>query len=424
MKANYIKYLSSKFCASKGMSLIMKNKKRFVLFSVVLATVMFYGIFILFFRTSLTVYSADRFYDPGQEHGFASQDGVYHTEGSGFLYFFDYNTQQDVIVCNKPNCPHKTWNSDTLDEQRCNAYLNGSSSGFVYDDSLYILNVNMPQQNVAIIRSGLDRTGRREIAKFDCYLILPYLVRDQFLYMTGQFMCMEKDDDGMEIPSGEFESWLFQLDLRTGAVNILTERRKHYNGGLFIIGYYGDKIYCKEEFFEVKFDGTNFEEAKRQVVFYTYDVSTSLFEPLFNSLGRHAFEDACLYGNKMIGTESFDLEWNNNSYVFRNTQVTICDLDTGEIRQLATVHRFICCVDGKIFYALEREKDEYYFYDIESGIITELSQMTMDNIHIRGDYGNYLCVIKTDTITRIGKIYMILKEDFYKGRDKYIPLVF
>ena len=129
-----------------------------------------------------------QYYDTILYQGFASGDGIYHQNSTGFLYFFDYRTRQDVIVCNKPNCTHSIWYENTPDEQRCNAYLPSAlgGAGFVAEDFLYLFNVDLNTQTASLVRSGLDRTSEKEIARFENNIISPFVVDGQYLYLSDR----------------------------------------------------------------------------------------------------------------------------------------------------------------------------------------------------------------------------------------------
>lgn len=50
-----------------------------------------------------------------------SNDGIYYIIGD-YLYFYGFESQKMVILCNKPNCKHNL-ETDQMIGQECNAYL-------------------------------------------------------------------------------------------------------------------------------------------------------------------------------------------------------------------------------------------------------------------------------------------------------------
>ncbi|MBD5550792.1 MAG: hypothetical protein HDQ96_06380 [Lachnospiraceae bacterium] len=402
----------------------MKDKRRkirlFVSVAILLFLVITIGSYVLY-RKSAQVTGADaQYYDTMQNAGFASDDGIYHTNSTGFLYFFDYHTKQDVIVCNKPNCTHKAWYQDTPDEQRCNAYLPDAlgGCGFVLEDSLYMFNAVLATQTSSIVQSGLDRTGQKEIASFENTVILPFVVDGECLYMSGTAILTEKDEDGMESPTGENETWLFKLDLQTGEITNLTERKRAYSSDLYIVGFYNGKIYYRESYFEKKYDGKNYEEAKHQVDWYSYDISADKSEQIYED---QLFQEAYLYENKFISMFGKDGKSMENRY--EQFEIAVWDMDTGESQSIVTADKLLYYVDGKVFYVMEEEESQrYYYYDIEKGKTAEMNRGFMEYIHVWGAFGDYFLVTKDDPDTGIGDFFVILKKDFYNEKENYIPL--
>lgn len=410
----------------------MKNKKKnmrpFVLAAVLLVVAVLIGIYALYQKSGQAIGTSAQYYDPMVYMGFASEDGIYHQNSTGFLYFFDYHTGQDVIVCNKPNCTHKIWYEDTPDEQRCNGYLPDAlgGTGFVLDDSLYIFNVSLATQTTTIVRSGLDRTGQKEIASFENNVIRPFVVDGQFLYMSGCSILTEKDEDGMESPTGENEMWLFKVNLQTGEITSLTERKKAYSGDLYLVGFYDGKIYYKESCFKTKYDGTNYEEAGHQVDWYFYDIEEGKSERIYEN---QLFQDAYLYGDKLVSMSGKNVaaevyEKGSEERRYGQIEITVWDMDNGKSRPIVTADKLLDYIDGKVFYIIEDGKSQrYYYYDIEKEKTVEMNREFMQLCHIRGAFGDYLFVIKDNPDTGVGDYFAILKRDFYSERENYIPIM-
>ncbi len=409
----------------------MRDKKRsirfFVLAAILFCMVIFIGSYIFFQKTGHSVKENAQYYDPMMYMGFASEDGIYYKNSTGFLYFFDYQTTQDVIVCNKPNCTHNIWYDSTPDEQRCNAYLPNSlgGAGFVLEDSLYIFHEDLKTQTSSLIQSKPDRTSPKEIAGFENNVISPFVVDRQTLYLSGCAILMEKDEDGIEHPTGENETWIFQLDLETGKLTNLTERKKAYSSDLYIVGICNGKIYYKESYFETMYDGTNYEEANHRVDWYSYDISKGLTERIFEDA---YFQEAYLYHNKLAGifgkyTAEKGKEDTSVNDRYEQIEITVLDLDTGKRKSIVTADKLLDYIDGKVFYIMEEaERRRYYYYDIEKEKTMEMSREFMEHLHVRGDFGDYLMVIQDDPDTGIGEYFLIRKQDFYNEKENYLPI--
>lgn len=410
----------------------MKDKKqarRFLaLAAAFLAIVILSGGYIFYQKSGKGGGTDVQYHDTMLYMGFASEDGIYHLNSTGFLYFFDYATQKDVIVCNKPNCTHKIWYENTPDEQRCNAYLPDvlGGAGFVQEDALYLFNTDLNTQTGSLVRSGLDRTGVKEVASFENNIVSPFVVDGQFLYMSGCSILTEKDEDGMEAPSGENETWLFRVNLNTGETTNLTERKKAYSSDLYIVGYYNGRIYYKENLFETKYDGTNYEEAGHRVDWYFYDIEEGKSERIYED---EAFQDAYLYGDKLVSmygkgmaTEVYK-DGLSAQGRYSQIDISVWDLAGGKGQWVVTADKLLDYADGKVFYVIEETgKQRYFYYDIEEGETVEMDSGFMKRLHIRGSFGDYLLVIKDDTDTGFGDYFVIPKQDFYNGKENYIPI--
>lgn len=409
----------------------MKDKKKsirlFIFAAALLAVVITVGFYVVCRKSNQATGSTAQYHDPISYMGFASKDGIYYKNNTGFLSFFDYRTRQDVIVCNKPNCTHEIWYGDTPEEQRCNGYLQDTlgGAGFVLEDSLYIFKENLGTQTSSVIRSALDRTGQKEIASFENNIICPFVVDGQYLYMSGCAILTEKDEDGMESPTGENEIWLFKVNLQTGEITNLTERKRTYSSEMYIVGFYNGRIYYKENYFKMRYDGYNYEEAKHQVDWYCYDISTGQSERIYED---QSFQEAYLYQDKLAGIFGKDMEPQERKKASRESRykqidITVWDLDTGKSQHVITADKLLDYIDGKVFYVMEEgEKQRYFYYDIEKEKTVEMSSAFMEHLHIRGSFGDYLLVIRDDPDTGMGDYFVILKQDFYNEKENYIPI--
>lgn len=68
---------------------------------------------------------------------FSTDDGFYHTNNSGYLYFFDYESKKDVLVCSRANCKMETELKEDSE-----VYI-GSGTGFVCNNKLYVIIKNV-----------------------------------------------------------------------------------------------------------------------------------------------------------------------------------------------------------------------------------------------------------------------------------------
>lgn len=93
---------------------------------------------------------------------FSTDDGFYHTNNSGHLYFFDYETKKDVLTCSKVNC--------RMEAAANYGIINtggGDTDIFIYPgyqfkiaDAL-ITNFHLPESTLLMLVSALE--GQSEI---------------------------------------------------------------------------------------------------------------------------------------------------------------------------------------------------------------------------------------------------------------------
>ena len=46
----------------------------------------------------------------------STDQGFFYIDQEEFLQFYDYESGLNTIVCNKPNCEHKSWQGETPEE--------------------------------------------------------------------------------------------------------------------------------------------------------------------------------------------------------------------------------------------------------------------------------------------------------------------
>ncbi|MDR2670678.1 MAG: hypothetical protein LBC26_03025 [Oscillospiraceae bacterium] len=373
-----------------------------------------------------------RFYD--QSLGlmvFGSEDGLYYIGGSGFLYYYDYQAGENVVVCHKPNCTHDEWDDDTPDEQRCDAYLHGrgidvNSAGFVLDGQLYILGQNPVEHTLTLLRCSLDLSRQQQVVKLpDIDHVDSFWIQDGSLYTAGTTFILEKDENGFDVISGLTESWLYTLDLETGAVTELTERKKNWNSGLVMAGQAGDALYFAYGYFAEKFDGTNYAEAGERTEYYAYHLTDGRWEQIPTREDQIFFPYGYAVGDTLVGLPC-TAESIASGRTFVQCEMLLWQPDTGwrqgaETRAIESSVRFL---GSKMFYKVEEASGaRYYVYDIETDRVEPLDTQLMTGFYLRWEDDNYFFGFKDDPETGFGLPTLIRKDDFYAGREEYITLM-
>jgi len=351
--------------------------------------------------------------------GFATEKGFYHTDSREFLCFYDFSAQKDVYVCNRPNCKHDSTNSgNNSDTTRCNADLGWTmNTGFTINDRLYLIQVDPIEHLAVITQSDLDRSNQKKIVEFESDYIESFVEKDGVLYLAASSYIMEKDEDGMEAPSGEAETWLYGVDLSIGESKELTPRIKANNASLAIVGVDGNSLYCKNTYFKNPYDGSNFEEAQEQLKWYSFNMDTEKYEEIFS--GFSGAGNANISNGKLCGYEG--IEWQDGE--FGQYNVLLLDLKTSKSNLVASSQEEPQFAKGKVFFKNEEEgKTQYYIYDVVDGEQRTIPGSRVNDFIVSQEAGEYFYGFKIDSQTQESTMCLISKTDFFEGEAKYISL--
>ncbi|UWP58666.1 hypothetical protein [Ruminococcus gauvreauii] len=351
------------------------------------------------------------FYNQSMGLAIATDDGLYHVDSRNFLYFYDYKEKEDVQVCNKPNCTHETWQEDTPDEERCHSYLGeGLIGGFLSADQLYTIQIDPMLQQAVITSSAMDRSAQKKVAELTMDHLDTFAVKDGILYLAGISNELETDENGMQVPTGVVDTWIYSVDLDTGKQKELTPKQKGNNATLQVAGLNEDKLYCRGIFFEKPFDGLNFEEAGQRVTWYVYDIAAGTYEKTLEGAdgngGFYMAHNTLLYD---VGEN-----WGDNG--FERYAVYAADLASGEIKKCGESDQQPQYADGKAFLT---EGETYRYYEAETKKTRELQDSVLNAFYCWQTPGEYIHGV---TAGQNGQPCLITKKDFYNGNEVFIPL--
>ena len=388
------------------------KKKRIVIISV-LAVLVVTGITVAVMGGSVRKTNSKNtaFYNQTMGLAIATDDGLYHVDSRNFLYFYDYKEKEDVQVCNKPNCTHETWQEDTPDEERCHSYLgDGLIGGFLSAGQLYVIQIDPMLQQAVITSSAMDRSAQKKVAELTMDHLDTFVVKDGILYLAGTANELEADENGMQVPTGVVDTWVYSVDLDTGKQQEMTPKQKGNNATLQVAGLYGDQLYCREISFEKSFDGLNFEEAGQQVTWYVYDIAAGTYEKTLEGAdGNGGFY---MVGNTMLFDTGED--WGDNG--FELYAVYEADLTSGAIEKCGESDQQPQYADGKAFLS---QGETYRYYEAKTRETKELKDSVLNAFYCWQTPGEYIHGV---TAGQNGLPCLITKEDFYSGNEKFIPL--
>lgn len=339
---------------------------------------------------------------------FSNGEGFYYLNQENFLQFYDYKSNQNTIVCNKPNCEHKPWQEETPTEQRCNAYISSCHSLFTYGEKLYLVETAPKKETLRIVQSNLDRSSQSVFAALNSEYIGGYVIKDDKLYfatLTGQ---MEKDESGMPVQTGISEVTMCSLDMRDGRVEEMVAMEQHYNAQLSILGIEGNRIYCLYGYFEERFTGLNYEEAQARLRWYVFDVETREMKETFQELtdidiNLCKIADHGIYYGKWTDRDS------ETSDLYR------FDLETQENKKIVSDSHEFEIFDRKVI-AREHEGNQCILYDMDSGETRSMEQQERE-VSILGEYEDEFIVASYEG--GVATYGHMKKAQYYKGNTDF-----
>lgn len=344
--------------------------------------------------------------------GIESPTGFYHVDSEGFLYFFDYGVKQDAIVCTKPNCKHESWDENTLDEEKCAAYIKtnlGGVTGFVWDEKLYLFqrdDENIEEPGNFLIESELNRGEQKKIAKVPGMVIYSFAVKDGKVYVTGNKAELKKEN-GVTTQSSMTVSDLYEIELDSGEIRPLLQEQKHYNGSFEILGADSQKLYLIYSWFEKEFDGTNYEETNRQVHYYEYGLKTGEYKETFMNLDGWQVDKISVYGDRIFVV----LSPQGQRGTEENLSYAAAEYKDGVFEKIADCQEFPRMFSDCVIYKEKGGEDFQYFW-FEDRKPKKLKVKNLDEYYLM-DAGGWFYVEQNSDMS----YEMVKKEDFFEGKD-------
>ncbi len=184
-----------------------------------------------------------------------SQSGVL-TYYNSFLEFYDFKTNQAVILCDKPNCMHNT--------SECNAFKDFIANvAFFYQDSLYYF--SQDSLNIMCLYKA-DKNGMNErmiisdipVASMNDVL----LTKQGKLYFIASTNDIIEDEDGEVIEINQNGMSLVVVDLNKDTYTIPFTTHDIANGRfLSSLNCYDDEVYAIVTHYNMDITGYNVDQA-------------------------------------------------------------------------------------------------------------------------------------------------------------------
>lgn len=281
----------------------------------------------------------------------ASEDGYYYFDrfGDALLHFYDFANGHSVVLCNQPNCDHKSVD--------CNATVSGMEMLVqylqFYDGNLYLIGTtNGLSQDVSVWRVSADGTVRGLVGNvmtisnggsFHC------IIHRGYVYCT---LGTDEPENNREVP-------IYRLSLSgDGQAEVIHTFDKAHGAGAFLKAY-GNHLYINHVYY------TDREGNGYCGDLYRMDIHTGEMDYLTQTPGKPFVVD----GDRV--------------YYSGNEQVLTYDLNTGETSVLLD--------QGPVFLTLDADRlyvdNEFYIWlfaddDYTQRTVTVIDTNTLETLAV------------------------------------------
>ena len=335
-----------------------------------------------------------------------SNQGIYYIIGD-YLYFYDFETQKHVLLCNKPNCNHNL-ETDQFIGQECNAYLqNASFGGFVSPSQIIYNNgyIYMIQDSLDfqtgmlngqdIIRINKDGTNRTVILHTDESINKIFIHKNILYYKT---YATEYSNNKL---------YQFDLNSSSGTPKEVFENQ---------IGHLGS-VFCKDNYLYIATETyTDFESNEMYYgVYGRLNLDSNVFEILKEN---ETVNDSVINNFVLIDNDRIAYLHQNDTYVYNfNTKEEsyMCDEST----YINVTKNYIFISDSPIRTLDNGDKRIVSVYDKELNLVSSIELLEGMTATSRGAYNDQLFIKYDDpsedsSISRIYRFYVDNKQLKYE----------
>lgn len=355
------------------------------------------------------------------------------------IYYYDYETKQEVYLCNKPECQH-------LDETCTSFLMPGISYLYVYNDHIYIANMHGIRRNTLgewertgsrITRRNLDGSDDEEIFVADAGIELDFssfVFGDNNLYLkTYQAEKYELEKDTLMQVDKNMELYVINLESKESKKLINFDNKD-------IVGAEGRNIIIKSMIY--KEDPSMYLEKKD---FQTYDKIMREGTIGFSKLDIDTLKETTV----QISTyEDSGRYHDGKMYMAEEDGLYAFDIETGEVQKLVTYstsHGFIidAIIDDYIFITESLGTTEYEFI---SSYVVSMNQPEMKKVPFATrnprepiriiERNSKSLLVRYDREGQVEKTWagtdqyevskeyigLISKEDFIAGKENFQPI--
>ena len=360
--------------------------------------------------------SSSSIYKYASEQGF-SQEGYLYEKGD-VLWFYDFESGQRVVLCNKPDCQHRPYSWDKNPDPECNAVLPvaGPFSGFAMHDGFVYMFYHYGLNETVVYRQNPEGDGQKLFAEFgwEIDFTSDIVFKDQMAYFVGKQLYL--DEEGFVDPL-KLKSTILGLDLQTGKVSELTEVKDDYLHWIIQMQVIDDAVYYNYNYYDDEMELTeeDFYEANHDYLYsfiYKIDINTGVEEQVFDiteCFFRYiGLDDKYIYllSEDRSKVYSVNREDNSEKVLFEGESIG---------HAYKSSHYLIFIKDFS-----SEDGFDCYFYDLSTGKTTQVSRPdgeVMPDFIYEG-WIVFSATLEDGTFT---EVFMSI-EDYLNGKTDYITI--
>lgn len=348
------------------------------------------------------------------EHAGAYQDGYYYikSDDGDHIMYFDYKTQKEVYLCNKPNCKHE--------DASCSSYLDIGELNelFYYDSHLYLVNSqaagNIVVMNfdgstssaeegtpTTVYRMNLDGTDKQKLFTVPdgTQLSMPYIIRGDTMYAFLETYQNEQKDQ-YSFSGSVINSRLIAIDLANGSYQELADGMNHS-----FLGVYHDKIVLQEMIYAK--DPKAFDDDPVGYVDNLYQSKTRI-----KLLDIETKQAEVIYEDLYKNVEQMQLDKEGIYLLAQNSQqLEYLDIATKEKTEIVKLPQsdmeLSKIIDDKLLVYHYKDEDAH----IDTANVIDLKTRSMNEFRLK-DKNGFLVTILADNDT-----YYFVETDHIFGEE-------
>lgn len=344
-----------------------------------------------------------------------NDDGVLIIDDD-LVWFHDFETEEKVVVCNLPDCPHEPYDRRSNPDPICLATspVGGRIETVgIYDGDIYMFVIG-ESDRTTIYQIDLEGSSRKELARFNTEISMlnNFEIRDGMAYFMTQKYTF---DDEAKYAGTQLQYRAMSVDLRSGEVNQYGEVKVENYGDVRRFTKIGDKLY-----YYFSYHDPVAEEDVPEVIegvigehhhyLYEVDINTNEERIVFDIHGSddllYHFDADHFYFLTEDETEFFKTDWELSESE---------ELFTGE-----SINILVILKDGFIYIDSQDVDDAYYYYNLESKETHSFTRSD-NEFNIQTSFDDWV-FFGIDREGGPGDLVMMKRDDYFAGETDYIYL--